>query len=243
MRSYIFDFEQEIVVKLGLNVDELLILDYLVKFLQSGEQEIVNIKGKKYGWITYDKLISDLPILRIGERQLRKMFIQLEKNKIIERVVISKKLYIYINQYVLYYNEKKLGVDYLTNEDIEQLKTNRGTKMYENDQNGENCGTNVISDSGTKVPPIVNYYKNRIKILINSKKVASLDSIKFLSTLKEKLKNRISALAYDICIKDMAVGVVSENLIILNTQTTDILKLNTNGEFYNCVCECLYENC
>lgn len=240
MRQYIFDFEQEIVVKLGLSVNELLILDYLIKFFDSGSQHVLNINGKKYAWINYKKLLSDLPILNICERAMRNIFIKLEKNNIIERKVLDRKMFIYINRHKLYYNSDRLGYDYLTTDDENQLKTYCGIKIPQNDQNGKICEFKFRL-CGIKVPPIVNYYKNKIKILLDDKRVKNIVGERFLFLLKGKLKGRISEINYDICIKTMKVVVIAENIIVLNGDATDILKLNTKGEFYNCLCEVLDE--
>ena len=75
------------------------------------------------------------------------------------------------------------------------------------------------------------YYKNKIKILCVDARVKYVDKDKFEYLLKKQLKDVLSDMAYDICIKRAKVDSVSENLIILSVSTTDILKLNTDGKY------------
>ena len=63
MRGHIFCFQQKVALKFNLNLTELLVLDYLINFLDSNKQLIRNIGGKKFAWIAYKKVAEDLPIL------------------------------------------------------------------------------------------------------------------------------------------------------------------------------------
>ena len=57
MRDYVFDFDQKTMVELGLSVEEGLLLDYLAKFFDSGNAVTMYVKGRKYCWITYKKML------------------------------------------------------------------------------------------------------------------------------------------------------------------------------------------
>ena len=96
MRTYIFNYEQEQALKLGLGVRELLILDYLQRFVDSGTMNKKLIDGKMFYLVAYRKVLSDLPILRIQERQLRNIFRILAERKIIA-VKNETAYYLYIN--------------------------------------------------------------------------------------------------------------------------------------------------
>ena len=85
MRNYIFEFEQEQALKLDLNLKDLLLLDYMYKFFNSDQIKKQRKDEKFYCRLTYNKVLSDLPILHIKERQLRNMIIKLERKGILER--------------------------------------------------------------------------------------------------------------------------------------------------------------
>ena len=85
MRNYIFEFDQQIALRLGLKLNELLFLDYLAKFINSGSMRCKFIEGKRYYRLTYKKVMEDLPILKIKERQLRNIIISLENKGILQR--------------------------------------------------------------------------------------------------------------------------------------------------------------
>lgn len=86
MRNYIFEFEQQVAMRLGLNLKELLFLDYILQFVNSGNMRSKRVEGKYYFMLTYKKIIDDLPILKIKERQLRNMITRLEKMHLVERL-------------------------------------------------------------------------------------------------------------------------------------------------------------
>ena len=48
MRNYIFEFDQEVVLRLGLKLNELLFLDYVAKFINSGNMRYKFLSGKRY---------------------------------------------------------------------------------------------------------------------------------------------------------------------------------------------------
>ena len=47
MRNYIFEFDQEIVLRLGLKLNELLFLDYVAKFINSVNNAFLSAVRKK----------------------------------------------------------------------------------------------------------------------------------------------------------------------------------------------------
>lgn len=71
MRKYLFEFEQEAAVSAGLDIKDLLLLDYLGNFFGSGRaRKLKGVEGLFFR-ISYKKILDDLPILCLGERQLR----------------------------------------------------------------------------------------------------------------------------------------------------------------------------
>jgi len=85
------EVSQEKVINMGLKLSHLLIIDYLSQFFSSGFAKFI-IKGKNdiFYYITLNKILTDLPILKIKKRRLQTLIQELEKNNIIERY--SKKI-------------------------------------------------------------------------------------------------------------------------------------------------------
>lgn len=134
MRDFIFIFDQEYVISLGLKLSDLLFLDYMYKFMSSGKMRKRFYDDKWYYNITYNKILSDLPILGIKERQLRNMIISLEEKGILKRLNGKKtQLYIYID------------FDKLFGENLPNLEN-------VNDNNLENCGNILSNQDGNNVP-------------------------------------------------------------------------------------------
>lgn len=46
MRNYIFNFEQQVAMRLGLNLKELLFLNYVLEFVDSGYMRSKRVEGK-----------------------------------------------------------------------------------------------------------------------------------------------------------------------------------------------------
>lgn len=175
MRQYIFRFEQERMVQLGLNVTELLILDYLIRFLSSNCVKTHSLNNEIYFRVSYKKILEDLPILNIKHRQLRYIISNLESKGIIKRMKeIKHYLQIYINLHLLYGN-------YLP--------------TPEND--AENCCGDC-----NNLPTIDSYdSENKIKIKINNARINSINLNLYNKKLLEILKENFSDLSYELFIK------------------------------------------
>lgn len=77
MQFTIHGFSQIGAYKLGLNCDDLCLLRWFINFRDSGNMVFRTINGKKYYWISYDKLTQELPIVASKKdtiyRKLKKM--------------------------------------------------------------------------------------------------------------------------------------------------------------------------
>lgn len=58
-------YPQRILKEYGLTLDEVMILRHFLDFVNTGKMKKVEIEGKTFYWITYKKIIEDLPILNI----------------------------------------------------------------------------------------------------------------------------------------------------------------------------------
>ena len=96
-----FDILQRRVIKKGLKLNHLFLLDYLMQFFASGRaSRKVDDNGKTYWMITCNKIVQDLPILNIKKRRALMLLRELEKSKLINIKQInsrSPKFYIGIN--------------------------------------------------------------------------------------------------------------------------------------------------
>ena len=103
MRPKIYNFPQETLLRLGLNLKEILFLDYLEQFAGSGHMRSKRVDEKWYYKITYKKIMDDLPILNIKERQIRNMITRLEKIGILQRLSdLKREMYLEIDFNAVY---------------------------------------------------------------------------------------------------------------------------------------------
>ena len=63
MRYQIFRLQQEALIDLGLNVEEALLLDWLLNWKDGGSMERIVIGEDLAYWVNYSKVIDELPIL------------------------------------------------------------------------------------------------------------------------------------------------------------------------------------
>lgn len=176
MRQYIFRFEQEQAVKLGLNVTELLILDYMLGFFGNDLIKARVCNEEHFFKLSYKKIFSDLPILNIQERQLRNIFQSLEEKKILKRLKNQKHtMFISINLTELF------GNYFPTLED----------------ESAENC-----RGVGNFVPTIENYDRNnKIIIKINNARIRTLNLEAYTRRLHEILKDKVNDVIYIVFLK------------------------------------------
>lgn len=262
MRWYIFGFSQEILNKFRLSVGDSLILDYLIDFYHSENCCIKNIDNKRFMWISFSKLIADLPILNIGERQVRRLLSKFEEKGIIKKYQENGKSFVYINEDLLfgkqsYYACKVTEHDlnlinfYKKQNELNQNKIANGDNgnVYKDngdeEQGGQKCpyfddkADILVKTDGQKCPIIVKYYKNKIKLLCDDARMQKIDCEDFVYELKAKLKIKLRPITYDICISNMDVCYVGDKCIILDVGSATILRLNTNNVFFETVCETL----
>ena len=87
-----FDIMQKRVIKKGLKLNHLFLLDYLIQFFSSGRASGKLIDGdKKYWLITCNKIVQDLPILDIKKRRALMLLRDLEQAKFIDIKQINKR--------------------------------------------------------------------------------------------------------------------------------------------------------
>jgi len=70
MKYTIEGFDQELLVKWGLDSNDAIILRWFVDFYHSGKMAKVEHEGETYLWVNYQTCIDDLPIMRIKNKQV-----------------------------------------------------------------------------------------------------------------------------------------------------------------------------
>ena len=176
MRNYIFEFDQEVVLRLGLKLNELLFLDYVAKFINSGNMRYKFLSGKRYYRLTYKKILEDLPVLKIKERQLRNLIASLEEKGVLERYAeLKNEMHLYVDFDVLF--GKKLPAKF-------------------------NLSEISFHDAGNGVLTIDYYDIKKIKIIHDNARVKELDKNEFLNILLANLKIHYGEILYDGFIKD-----------------------------------------
>lgn len=75
MRKIILGFKQEKLVEAGLSLNEALILKHIEDFMNSGKTETLYDEKDKtmYHWISYKKILNDLPILDVAPDTLSRI--------------------------------------------------------------------------------------------------------------------------------------------------------------------------
>lgn len=192
MRNYIFEFKQDKAIEFGLKTNDLLLLDYMLKFFNTDQIKRQRKGEKFYCRLTYNKVLSDLPILRVKERQLRNMIVALEKKGLLERLSeLTNQMYLYVD-----FN-KLLGNDLL------------------NEANGQ---ANACLDVGSKFPSIDNY-DNKIKIKIINTRVRGLDLVAFNQELHKLLKANLSKISYDLFFSTTKAIQIDDDGIMLQVKS------------------------
>lgn len=213
MRNFIFEFEQEQALNLDLNLKDLLLLDYMYKFFNS-DQIKRQRKGKKfYCRLTYNKALSDLPILHIKERQLRNMIIKLESKGILERLSeLKNQMHLYVNWGLL------LG------------------SQFPNTQNQSEAN---FLDVGNGVPTIDTENNNKIKITIQSARVKDLDLELFNKKLHKLLKQQFSSISYSLFLCEYKAVETHEDGITFEVKWKEHLEKHFMDKFTETVKQAL----
>ena len=91
MKYTIEGFDQELLVKWGLDSNDAIILRWFVDFYLSGKMAKVEHDGETYLWVNYQTCIDDLPIMRIKNKEvLARHFKKFEQCGLMKRHISRK---------------------------------------------------------------------------------------------------------------------------------------------------------
>lgn len=191
MRQFIFEFEQQVAMRLGLNLKELLFLDYILQFVNSGNMRSKRVEGKYYFKLTYKKITDDLPILKIKERQIRNMIIKLENMHLVERLSELR-------------NEMHLNVDF---------DALFGNKLPD----GFDLSAIGFHDEGNGVLTIDYYDIKKIKIITEYAHVRDVDKDLLTNLFYENISNIVSPTIFQGFIKEKVfVEEIKDGYVLLS---------------------------
>mgnify|MGYP001040041788 CR=1 FL=1 len=191
MRNYVFEFEQQVAMRLGLNLKELLFLDYILQFVNSGNMRSKRVCGKYYFRLTYKKIMEDLPILKVKERQIRNMITKLENMHLVERLSELK-------------NEMHLNVDF---------DALFGNKLPD----GFDLSAIGFHDEGNGVLTIDYYDIKKIKIITEYARVRDVDKDLLTNLFYENVSNIVSQTIFQGFIKDKVfVEEIKDGYVLLS---------------------------
>lgn len=91
MRLAVLNINQSASIALGMDIIDNVIIDWLMRFISSGKMECHVINGVPYYWVSFGKIVEDLPILGIGERQAARRINAMIDKGILEGVKIATK--------------------------------------------------------------------------------------------------------------------------------------------------------
>ena len=201
MRNFIFGYKQDILIDIGVSEKELVLIDYLIKFFESGHALIRRFDEKWYFMICSSKIVEDLPLVVKSERRVREFMASLEKKGIIQKHYFDNQLFVSIDYNLIYNGEKRGGGNPPPFSEIAAEYSNQG---------------------GEKPPTIIKYIKNKIYIYYNiNKKVpeCEVDDIQeFFRQLKIELFSTMSEASYGVCISKAELTCLSPHLIVLNVK-------------------------
>lgn len=193
MRQFVFEFEQQVAMRLGLNLKELLFLDYILQFVDSGNMRSKRVEGKYYFKLTYKKIMEDLPILKIKERQIRNMITKLENMHLVERLSELK-------------NEMHLNVDF---------DALFGNKLPD----GFDLSAIGFHDEGNGVLTIDYYDIKKIKIITEYARVRDVDKDLLTNLFYENISSILTPTIFQGFIKDKVLVEEVKNGYVLLSAT------------------------
>ena len=216
MRPKIFNFPQETVLRLGLNLKEILLLDYIEQFISSGNMRSKRLDGKWYFKLTYKKIMDDLPILGIKERQIRNIITKLEKLGILNRLSeLKREMYLEVDFDVLFGNKLPTGFD---------------------------LSVIGFNDAGNGLLTIDYYDIKKIKIIHENARVKDLDKNNLYNNLLAKLRLHCGETLYRGFIEDKVfMDEITDKYILFDVTNIRILAKEYGQKFKNAFDETIKE--
>lgn len=91
LKYTIEDFNQEKLIKLGLDLVDAMILRYFIDFMNTKKMKARVVEGECYYWLSYDAVIKEFPILNLNTRDsVYRRFKKLVEAGVLKHVTIRE---------------------------------------------------------------------------------------------------------------------------------------------------------
>lgn len=85
MKFTVEGFSQKVLVEIGLNLEETLLLRWFIDFQSSGSMKKIHNADKEYCWVNYQAVSDDLPIIASNKYKVSRLFESMVEKGIFER--------------------------------------------------------------------------------------------------------------------------------------------------------------
>ena len=127
--NYIMGFQQAKIEELKIDANDLVILEYIDRFIKSGNMQKEVIKGETYYWLTSSKIANDLSFLNANPRSFaQRISRRLVTTKLLDRQTINK------NGGKRTYYKFGEAYQYLVSEQCFEADIDQSSQSVENDE-------------------------------------------------------------------------------------------------------------
>ncbi len=125
MKLSINGFSQDKLIEYELDATDTIIIQHIMLCCNSNMQKFIGVKNEVYVWLTEEKIIDDLPFLRLQKRGMYDRLSNLLKKGIIKKIIkcdkgfTAKKTFYSISNKVIEMHYKKIDVPFADLEDIQ----------------------------------------------------------------------------------------------------------------------------
>jgi len=88
MRWTVEGFSQKVLLELGLDATDAVLLRFVADFYLSGRMAKITIDEKEYFWLHYANVLAELPIIKIDKRQLANRLDYMVENGVMEKQIV-----------------------------------------------------------------------------------------------------------------------------------------------------------
>ena len=163
MRYQIHRLQQEALIELGLNVEDALLLDWMLNWKDGNSMERIVVGNDVAYWVNYSKVIEELPILFKKTKGFASVEEE-EKAKKANTTKVARMLKGNLSKVLTRHEKKVQGktkvyisfnrdmIDYLVNNENKKASTGGTVKANESNTN-KNIDTNIIPQNNKKYSP------------------------------------------------------------------------------------------
>ena len=233
MRDYIFGFKHRALLDFKISIKEALVLRYLLDFFDSGNAFSKRIENKTYYLIYNSKVVADLPILDVQERQVFNMIKSLEGKGVLKRYNNST-----ANTYIYIAREKIIDGEYdkcpFSNSDLNDIDIARNSST-------KNIQLKYVPSKNFYKIFFSNHFNNKENLLDCGVSDTGEQTIgkKMVYYLTRTLRSKLNKLVFDVTIKDGYIEKEGINYIVLYVPCSSIINEKHSEIFKSAVFDAL----